>query len=105
MGGKKNMKTPYTYQANRNILDGFFNGFAFPRSIALTRSPLTIVSWARIWRPMPGGRSRWRSRSSDPISTSIIFDDHTSTPPQRKTYGSAIRTSSVPVPDLRNGAL
>lgn len=31
IGGKKNMKTPYTYQANRNILDGFFNGFAFPR--------------------------------------------------------------------------
>jgi len=31
IGGKKNIKTPYTYQANRNILDGFFNGFAFPR--------------------------------------------------------------------------
>ena len=31
IGGKKNVKSAYTYQANRNILDGFFNGFAFPR--------------------------------------------------------------------------
>ncbi len=57
IGGKKNNKTPFSYSANRNILDGFFNGFAFPRGYItrqFMRETITGASGNYIIESTPG---------------------------------------------------
>ena len=57
IGGKKNNKTPFSYDATRNILDGFFNGFAFPRGYItreFMRETITGASGNYIIESTPG---------------------------------------------------
>ena len=57
IGGQKNNKTPFTYDATRNILDAFFNGFAFPRGYItrqFERETITGASGNYIVNSTPG---------------------------------------------------
>ena len=57
IGGKKNNKTPFQYASARNILDAFYNAFAFPRGYItrdFMRETVTGISGNYIFESTPG---------------------------------------------------